>query len=172
MEPIIIERLTSGHVRDSFDCGYPALNIYIRPVASQHPKRGVGRTYVAVIQGDRTVLGYYTIAASRVEFEQWPENSKLPPNMPVPTLLLGKLAVDNRVKGQKLGKFLLQHAMWRSVQVANEIGAYALEVDALDETAAAFYSHHGFGVLKDNSRHFFMPMAEIQKLNLDFPKIP
>ena len=88
--------------------------------------------------------------------------------MAVPTILLGRLAVDNRYKGQKLGRFLLVHAMWRSALIASMVGAVALEVDVVQDDVLGFYKGYGFEVLKDNPLHLYLPIKTIEALNHDF----
>ena len=43
-----------------------------------------------------------------------------------------------------------------------EIAAYALMVDAKDESAADFYRHHGFIALPDSPRALFLPLATVR----------
>ena len=93
---------------------------------------------------------------------------KLPPRIPIPVVLLGRLAVDNSQKGRGLGKLLLLHALWRSQQVSKEAGVYAVEVDALHEEAARFYARYGFQALLDDPLHLYLPMKTIETLGLNF----
>ena len=158
-------------MKSNFDCQKPALDNYLRTMALQQQKRGLGRTSVAVYEDDPEVMGYYTLAASKVAFESWLEDQKLPPNMGAPTILLARLAVNHRCKGQKLGEFLLYHAMWRARSAAQNIGAVALEVDVLDEDALSFYQKYGFEVLADHPLHLFLTMDTIRKLSLDFTDV-
>ena len=115
-----------------------------------------------------SVLGYYTLSAGKVSYSDWPDAKLSASKMSVPTILLGRLAVDNNAKGRKLGEFLLLHAMWRAEQASQAIGAVALEVDVLDEDALSFYQRYGFQVLKDNPMHLYLPFDTIRQLNLDF----
>ena len=62
---------------------------------------------------------------------------KLPRYPTVPAVRMGRLAVDQAFKGQGLGGALLADALDRAAR--SEIAAFALMVDAKDETAAAFY---------------------------------
>src|SRR5579862_7181295 len=124
--PVQIEPLTRAHRRNEFDCGESSLNNYIQRLAQQHDERRLGRTFVAVEAGDVRVIGYYTLATGRVAFENIPNNKKLPPRMPIPVVLLGRLAVDNSHKGSGLGKQLLLHALWRAEQIARHAGVYAI----------------------------------------------
>jgi GNAT superfamily N-acetyltransferase len=165
--PIQIERLHKGHVRERFECGEPSLNNYIQRFALQNDERRVGRTFVAVESGDPRVLGYYTLATGKVSFENLPNNKKLPPHMPIPVVLLGRLAVDDSSKGTGLGKYLLLHALWRSQRIAQDAGVFAVEVDALHEKAAQFYLKYGFTPLLDNPLHLYLSMKDIEALHLD-----
>ena len=60
----------------------------------------------------------------------------------VPAVRMGRLAVDQAFKGQGLGSALLADALARAAR--SEVAAYALLVDAKDQTAAEFYRHYGF----------------------------
>ena len=59
-------------------------------------------------------------------------------------MVLGRLAVDHRVRGIRLGAALLQDAVNRSVAVSQNAGVRALLVHALHERAREFYEHYGF----------------------------
>ena len=83
-------------------------------------------------------------------------------------MLLGRLAVDTFYKGRGFGKFLLLHALWRTQQIAEQAGVYALEVNAKHEEAARFYARYGFVPLRDDPLHLYLPMRTIAALGLDF----
>ena len=51
-----IERLERAHVRDTFSCGKPPLDEFIRRLVSQYEKRNLGRTYVAVRPGEDVLI--------------------------------------------------------------------------------------------------------------------
>ena len=74
---------------------------------------------------------------------------------------MGRLAVDQNFKGQGLGGALLADALDRAANA--EIAAYALVVDAKDESAASFYRHHGFIALPVSTRTLFLPLATVRK---------
>lgn len=52
---------------------------------------------------------------------------------------LGRLAVDESAKNQRLGKALLADALKRSAGVADQLGIYAVEVYALTENARVLF---------------------------------
>jgi GNAT superfamily N-acetyltransferase len=158
-----IERLERGHVRDVFSCGKPPLDEFIQRLVSQYEKRNLGRTYVAVRPGEKQVLGYYTLAPGAIPFQNIPEPSarKLPRH-PVPVILLARLAVDQSVQGQGWGEGLLIDALQRGLGLADKLGIHAIEVDAIDQQAKAFYEKYGLVPLLDNEFHLFLPTAAIQ----------
>ena len=158
-----IERLERGHVRDAFSCGKPPLDEFILRLVSQYKKRNLGRTYVAVRPGDKKVLGYYTLASGAISFQNLPEISahKLPRH-PVPVIVLARLAVHQSVQGRGWGAGLLIDALQKSLGLAGTLGIHAVEVDAIDQQAKAFYEKYGFVPLLDNAFHLFLPIATIQ----------
>ena len=79
----------------------------------------------------------------------------------VPATLMGRLAVDRRARGRRLGEFLLMDAFSRALR--SEIAAYAFVVDAKNETAESFYKAYQLLPL-GSGRRLFIPVAEIAKL--------
>jgi len=59
---------------------------------------------------------------------------------------------------------LLLDALQRSLDLSAELGIYAVEVDAIDDSAAAFYRKYGFVQLVDNPLHLYLPMTIIEKV--------
>jgi GNAT superfamily N-acetyltransferase len=161
----IIEPFGKSHDRSAFTCGKPALDEFLRTRVSQYEKRRLGKTFVAVLQGEQRVRGYYTLAAGAVAFEHLPTvaSTKLPKH-PIPVILLARLAVDQSAQGQGLGEKLLLDALQRSLDLSDKLGAHAVEVDALDDSAIAFYVKYGFSPLLDNPRHLYLPLATIDRV--------
>jgi ribosomal protein S18 acetylase RimI-like enzyme len=79
----------------------------------------------------------------------------------VPTVRMGRLAVDQAFAGRGLGGALLADALERAAR--SEIAAYALVVDAKNEPAAALYQHHGFIALSDSPLCLFLPLAALPR---------
>lgn len=163
-----IRRLDKAHDRSAFDCGQPMLNEWLKDRASQFDRRDLSRTFVACRPDEKIVLGYYAVSTHRVIYDVLPDGeSKGLPRLDVPVVLMGRLAVDQSVQGQGLGALLLVDALRRSLQISEQVGIRAVEVDALDDVARNFYMKFGFRSLLDDSRHLFLPMHEIRKLKLD-----
>ncbi|QEH38049.1 hypothetical protein OJF2_66450 [Aquisphaera giovannonii] len=161
----IIETLAGDHDKSSFSCGRPILDDFLRLRAGQYESRRLGKTFVAVAPGEKRVLGYYTLAAGSIHYEDLPPAaSRKLPKHPVPAVLLARLAVDRSVQGKRVGEGLLLDAMQRSSDLARSLGIHAIVVDALDDAAVSFYRKFGFTPLLDNVRHLFLPMATVQRL--------
>ena len=139
-----IETLSSVHDRTGFQSDVEPLDRYLREQVSQDVRRRVTACYVALDGETPTLAGYYTLAAGSVPLTDVPEAlaKKLPRYHAVPVARLGRLAVDTRYRGQRLGAALLWDALTRAIR--SEVAVFALVVDAKDEQAAAFYRHHGF----------------------------
>lgn len=162
-EKIRIEPLVRSHDRESFDCGIPALDQYLRQYARQSGDIGLGRTFVAVSPSEKLVLGYYTVASSSLSFQVVP--AKLP-RYPVPVVLLARLAVDRNAQGSGIGTLMLLDCFRRSLQISSELGIYAIEVDAKTDSAKEFYAKYGFSTLNDSDLHMYISMDTIRRSGL------
>jgi GNAT superfamily N-acetyltransferase len=72
------------------------------------------------------------------------------PGFPIPGVLLARLAVERRMQGQGVGKYLLREALGRTLELARAgpVAFRLLVTDAIDDAAARFYEHHGFARLR------------------------
>ena len=103
------------HDRAGFDCGVPELNEWLATKASQFEKKDLARIYVLVETGQTTVKGYYALSNHTVAYEVMPpDQAKGLPRIDLPVVLIGKLAVDRSVQGQRLGELLLMDALCRA----------------------------------------------------------
>lgn len=142
-DPTPPEPLSSEHRVETFDCGEPLLDEWLRKRALGKQASGASRTFVVADTAGR-VMGYYALAAGAVSHDT--ATSAVRRNMPdpVPVLVLGRLAVDRQAQGLHLGAALLQDAVMRAMSVAADVGVRALLVHALSEQARRFYEHYGF----------------------------
>jgi predicted N-acetyltransferase YhbS len=73
-------------------------------------------------------------------------------------MMLARLTVDLREKGQGLGKALLKNAVLRTLQAAEIAGLKAIFVQAKDDGARQFYEKHGFIGSPHDPLHLFFPL--------------
>jgi len=151
------------HRHAAFDCGQQALDEFLKTRLNQQMKRGVTVGYVLADPAGR-IAGYVTLSAGKLPITVIPAGHGFPPQMPLPTTLIGRLAVDRSFQGQGLGGDLLIHALRLAVQNAELVASAVIEVDALDETARGFYEHYGFASLIDDQQHLYLPMADAKAL--------
>ncbi len=161
---VVIEPLAPTHDRQAFGCGVPALDRYIREQAGQDVRRRISNCFVAVEQDTGVLAAYYTLAAASILVTSLPEEeTKRLPRYPVlPATLIGRLAVDSRYQGRKLGAALIIDAVRRSARA--DPAAFTLLVDAKDEAAITFYRRHGFMSLAGRPATLFLPVATALKL--------
>lgn len=161
----VTEPLVPTHDRSEFESGQPELDRYFRDVVSQDVRRGASAAYALVDTNTSVIAGFYTLSATSLATEELPAAlvRRLPRYRTMPAILLGRLAVDRRYQGRKLGEALLYDALARALNISREIGAIGVVVDAIDERAASFYERFEFVPL-GRSRRLFQAMASIETL--------
>lgn len=135
--------LSSQHQLDGFACGETILDEWLKRRALSNQLSGASRTFVVVDEENR-VRGFYAMAAGAVAHQAATGSIRRNMPDPVPVLVLGRLAVDRSMQGNKLGAAMLQDAVGRAIAVAQNTGVAALLVHALNPRAKAFYTHYGF----------------------------
>lgn len=151
-----IKNLNKNHVKKNFNCGKNLLDNYIKNQAGQDVKRDLSACFVAA-NPDNIVMGYYTLSSNAIDRNSLPQELivKLPPSYTdLPTILLGRLAVDSQFKGKGLGQFLLIDALNRCVELAKQLGILAVVVDPIDQEAINFYTAYGFILLHGSGKMF------------------
>ncbi len=139
-----IMRLSRKHNRNDFHCGETALDEYLRIYARQDVRRDMCNVFVAVTPGSSDVIGFYSLSNGAVQLTDVPPElrKKLPGYEQIPAMLLGRLAVCESMQGQRLGAYLLQDALQRSLESSG--GWKFFIVQAKHDRAAAFYRHFEF----------------------------
>ena len=156
--PFVIKAL-GKEARESFDCGSDPLNQYFKTRISQDVKRQLAGAFIAVEHASGRIAGFYTLSAAHVALGDLNEDwlRKLPRYPTVPAVLIGRLAIDTAFQGAGLGAALLADAVLRTLR--SDIAAHMLMVDAKDDTAAAFYQHHGMRRAPDQTHRLFVPLS-------------
>lgn len=156
--PFNLSALDTHCDRRNFDCGSDVLNRYFREQVTQDMRRRITACFVAKDEA-QNIAGFYTLASASLLVSDVPETlrKKLPRYPTLPAVCMGRLAIDLNFQKKGLGGALLADALHRAAHA--EIAAYALLVDAKNETAKSFYQHHGFIALPDTALKLFMPLA-------------
>ena len=159
-----VEPLGKQHDRSTFACGVEPLDRYLREQAGQDARRRVAAPFVLCEDRSNAILGYYTLSALSIDVGAWPEEvaKRLPRYPVVPATLLGRLATDERLRGQGAGEHLLMDALRRALEASREVASVAVVVDAKDGGAVSFYARYGFISFADQPHRLFIPMALIE----------
>ncbi|RXF67576.1 GNAT family N-acetyltransferase [Arcticibacter tournemirensis] len=158
-----IRLLDDSHEKDSFDCDNEMLNNYFRRQAGQDVRRDLSACYVLADENNKAI-GYYTLSGNSTPREDFPEEliKKLPRSYSdLPTILLGRLAIDKTFKGKGFGEYLLIDALNQCVALSEKVGTLAVMVDPIDQSAERFYERYQFIKLPDSNR-MFIPIKTIK----------
>ncbi|HSN98320.1 MAG TPA: GNAT family N-acetyltransferase [Candidatus Nanopelagicales bacterium] len=169
-KPYVTRALSPEDARSGFRCGKHPLDDYFARHAVANDHEGISRTYVLErVEGADPalprVLGFYTLSMADVEAAEvgLALKRKLP-RYPMPVALIGRLAVDRRAQGRRLGEKLLADALRRVVDVAAKIGCLGVIVDAKDEEVERFYARYDFVTVHAMGwpRRMFLPIGVVR----------
>ena len=113
------------------------------------------------------VLGYFTLCNQSIPKDSLPK--KVAAKMgyrDVPTILLGRMAVSEKLAGQGLGSKFLTAALLQAHKVIDGgKGCYAVVLDAGEESLLHWYGKRGFvpAPTDQQPRRMVMTMAAIRK---------
>lgn len=149
--------------RTDFNSGSEPLDRYFHTQVGQDIRRRISTCYIAIHSTTGTIAGYYTLSAADVLVTNAPEDitRRLPRYPTIPAARLGRLAVDKRFRGMKLGAALLFDAIERAAR--SEVAMHAMVVEAKDEQAEAFYRHHGFSTYGSAAGLLIAPLHVLLK---------
>jgi hypothetical protein len=180
--------LTSTHLVTDFDCGVDSLNEWLGKRAWKNQAIGGSRTFV-VTNGESEkcglgarafggklppktsllcpsgapfqdiVIGYYCLSSAAIDRIELPKAKQRNMPDPIPAVLIGRLAVDVRYQGQKIGLSLLQDALCRIITASQSIGVAYILVHALDDAAKRFYEKNGFVAIPQQPLTLFLSVA-------------
>lgn len=155
------EAIAKSHDRQSFNCGDPAMNDFLRRYARQSHEQNASKTFCAIDAATpNRVLGFYTLAPSAVAHEEVPGSmTKGLAQHEVSGFKLARIATDITVAGHGLGGQLLAAAALRCLRIASEAGGVLLIIDAKGERAAQWYASYGAESLQSRPLTLVMPLA-------------
>ncbi len=158
-----VQKIGAEHDVESFACGRPELDRFLKRYALISQKANTAQTYV-VCRRDR-VVGYYSLTVGSVMYRDAPERIvKGVARHPVPLMILARLAVNSGEQGKGLGAALLKDAMLRTLNAAGVAGIRALFVHAKDEEAKRFYEHFNFRPSPTDPHHLYCLIKDIKRL--------
>ncbi len=146
--------------RNSFSCGKPDLDDWLKTQAGQQERAHNTRTFLAV-DGPK-VIGYYATTTYRIGLDEAAEMYGVGKRTyPIPAVLLARLAVDTGFQGSGIGSQLLLHALSQIAEASRHVGFEVVVVDAIDRDAVTFYAQRGFTQFQDHELRLFMPVKNL-----------
>jgi GNAT superfamily N-acetyltransferase len=135
------------------------LDQWLKSAALTADAMGTARTYVWTQTG--VVEAYFSLCPHEVRRDELP--SKLAHGAPqaIPSILLARLALNQRLHGQALGASLLLDALTRASDAIEIAGGRLIVVDAIDESAVRFYQHHGFRSIPSRPARLFRKASDV-----------
>ena len=170
-EHITIEPLGPQHDRAAFICSKPNLTQYFTGVPEatrtldQDLKYNLANPFVMVDKQTGEVLGYFTLCTQSVAKESLPR--KLAAKLgyrDIPTMLLGRMAVHERLAGRGYGTNLLLSALLQVLRMTDGgKGCYAVVLDAGDDELVNWYAKRGFvlATTAHQPRRMILPVIKI-----------
>ncbi|MDR0489384.1 MAG: GNAT family N-acetyltransferase [Propionibacteriaceae bacterium] len=153
-----------GDNLSTFTSGEASLDQYLVERALSNHVAGVARCYVCIDKDDtsglESLVGYYTLSAIAVEHSHLAGRLRRNAPNPVPAVLLGRLAVDERAQATGLGRFLVRDAILSTMAAADRIGVRILLVHALNSNATKFYETLGFRHSPTDPLHLYLSLAD------------
>lgn len=156
-----IEKLNSDHRVKTFKSGKHPLDLFLKRYALKNQRADSSQTYV--LHRDGSVVGYYSLTVGSVDRQDCPPKitTEMPPDYPIPVILLARLAVDRMEQRRGLGSALLKDAFYRVASAAEIVGARAVLVHAIDPDARAFYEHFNFEEFPAGTLHLMLSLKDV-----------
>ena len=97
------------HSRASFQCGEPALDVFLQKYAAQQNTKGISTVFVLVDSAQPgKIVGFYTLSATQIDVQHLSEaERKKLPRYPIPCFRMGRLARHFDHHGDGLGEILI-----------------------------------------------------------------
>jgi len=132
--------LNSVHRKNDLDCGKEMLNSDLQRLANQDIQRHQSVCFV-IADKDDLIKGYSTLSNASIDRDLIPDNVKL--KLPdsyknFPVTLLGRLAKDKKLNGERLGESLLLDTLKRCYYNSSTVGSMAVVVEPVDEESKNF----------------------------------
>jgi len=135
------------HKREPFVSGEPRLDQWLTTYAGQSRRRDTAAVWV-IADRDDVVVAYVSLSMTGIDLAAAPARLRKGAPDPIPALLLGRLAVDERFVGLGLGTELVKHALATAVEVNTKVACRAVVVTALDQGVRSWWERFGFAPLE------------------------
>lgn len=132
-----------GYSPGGFDCGEPDLSEYLCD-GDVHRDCAASVTQAYIVLLDDVFVGYFAVLSDSIRL-QGKEKPKGIPYPSGPAIKLGRMAVKNEYRGQKIGEWILKYVVGMARQMSSKVGVRYVTLDALPRPKLiAWYERNGF----------------------------
>jgi predicted GNAT family N-acyltransferase len=148
--------LLDEHSTEFFSCGYDHMDHWLDRRALADQRLGKSATHVWVDPGGG-VLAYFTLLQTTIREDddsifRWIRPPGFPKNHELPGILIGKLALDQSLRGSGLGLDLIADAYFTAAEAVVLVGGAVLVVDPVNDKVAERYREFGFRPVEGSER--------------------
>jgi len=148
--------LNEHHRCDYLHCGYEHIDRWLSKQALAQQNLGRSATHVWADDED-IVVAYFTLLQTTIREGDGSIFSRFrPPGFPrdheLPGILIGKLALDENLRGGGRGLDLLADAYITAFEAVMLIGGAVLVVEPMNDRVATFYREFGFNGVEGSDR--------------------
>lgn len=146
LSELTVKKLDEQTDLSGFDCSKDddmGLNEFIHKEAMNYQRESLGTTHLFYYKDN--IVGYATIATSDIEVKYTRLHLPFFRPMKYPTLLLGRLAVDNRYRGRNIGHCICLWCVGLAKELAEKIGCRFVIV-LTSQSKKGFYRKCGFDI--------------------------
>jgi len=159
-----IEILDKLHPRRKFDSGQNDVDQWLKKSALQSQNKHLTTTKV-LLDENRRIAGYYTLAFSQVDFSDLPADLvKNLPRRQLPVGVLAWLGVDRSFQGRGIGQRLLATSLLDCYEASQSFTFIAVILDCVDEEAKRFYQQFDFQELPGYPMRSYLPFKSLEAL--------
>jgi GNAT superfamily N-acetyltransferase len=159
-----IEVLDKSHPRRKFQSGNNDVDEWLKKSALQSQKKHLTTTKV-LLDAEREIVGYYTLAFSQVDFSDLPSNLvKKLPRRQLPVGVLAWLGVDRSYQGRGIGQRLLATSLVDCYEASHTFAFIAVILDCVDKQAKQFYQQFDFNELPGYPMRLYLPFKSLEDL--------
>lgn len=153
--------LTQAHDSSLFDSGEPALDDWLRQRAWNNLQVAASRTYVVCPVGSTRIVGYFAISMGQILGTEvvGAMRRNMPPH--IPSMLLGRLAIDRGWQGKGLGRAMLRDIVRRALR--SDAAVRLVIVHAISPAAESFYLRYGFTRLPVETPTYALDLVKLRK---------
>ena len=153
---------------DAFKCGIGVFDDWFHSKGRNAAARDECKVHVCV-DGGGSPVAFFTLSSTSINPDDVSSGNRGGLSGPIPAILLGKMAVCQRMQGNEgNGTCLLHHAMKLAIEAAEIVSARLLVVDAFSPGLITWYANRGFTSLPHKPDRLVCKMSKVRRICSSF----